>query len=143
MNCAYLEIWPSVLYFGSPSTTKRTITYHASRTLCTFGACGHGLFLVTFFRKCHIYPQKAALCIVQLQNIAPHTTEPDIQEFETERNALYYILTGYSNMGHVKPTSRKIYSAVKRAKIFDCELQFSRSKKSLFRQTFLLAVCQK
>ena len=34
-----------------------------------------------------------ALCIVQLQNIAPHTTEPDIQEFETERNALYYILT--------------------------------------------------
>ena len=39
------------------------------------------------------YPQKVALCIVQLQNIAPHTTEPDIQEFETERNALYYILT--------------------------------------------------
>ena len=36
---------------------------------------------------------KVALCIVQLQNIAPHTTEPDIQEFETERNALYYILT--------------------------------------------------
>ena len=50
------------------------------------------------------------------------------------------ILHTYSNMGHVKPTSRKIYSAVKRAKIFDREFQLSRSKKSLFRQTFLLLI---
>ena len=66
---------------------------------------------------------------------------PQSQIFKSSRlRGMHYILHTYSNMGHVKPTSRKIYSAVKRAKIFDRELQLSRSKKSLFRQTFLLLI---
>ena len=82
------------------------------------------------------YNHKRLHCAQFNFRIQRHT--PQSQIFKSSRlRGMHYILHTYSNMGHVKPTSRKIYSAVKRAKIFDRELQLSRSKKSLFRQTFL------